>query len=228
MATFIQEDDFRFSEQLNTFAEKLPNYATTLGLTAAEVAGSVADAAYFAHIIGIITPIRTYSKAITNYKDLARHGNGSEVMGALPTPPTLGTAPTLVDANIEKRFSDLAARIKKSPNYTKTIGEDLGIEKAQTSFNPQDGQPTFYIELEAGHPVLVWKKGKYQGVEIWKDSGSGWAKLDKDNNPNYTDESPLPAAGASAVWNYKMIYLYKDATVGRWSNEVSVTVNGAV
>ena len=65
-------------------------------------------------------------------------------------------------------------------------------------------------------------------MEIWKDSGKGFEKLDKDFFPDFTDKTALPAPGASILWKYKMIYLLKDETVGNWSDEVSVTVSGAV
>lgn len=56
----------------------------------------------------------------------------------------------------------------------------------------------------------------------------GFIKLDRDFNPDYIDKTPLPAEGISAVWKYKMIYLYKDEVVGEWSDEVTTTVYGNV
>jgi hypothetical protein len=34
--------------------------------------------------------------------------------------------------------------------------------------------------------------------------------------------------GQSAVWKYKLIYVYNDETIGSWSDEVAVTVVGEV
>ena len=136
----------------------------------------------------------------------------------------------MVAANVQKRFAEIIQDCVRSGNYTIGIGEDLGIEKPETVFDPQLGQPEFEIELNSGgRPNLLWPKGKFQGIEIWKDSdGTGFKFLDKDFNPDYLDKSALPAAGTSAVWKYKMIYLFQDEQVGNWSEEVVITVYGNV
>ncbi len=169
-----------------------------------------------------------FSESVTSYKNLLRYGNGTQVLGAFPPQPQLPNSPA-VPANVQERFSKLVQRIKGSPNYTKTIGEDLGIEADTSAFDPEAGKPVIKTAYSSGgHPVLKWKKGKFQGVEIWKNTGSGWVKLDTDSSPDYTDKTELPPVGQTAVWKYKMIYLYKDAVVGEWSDEVTVTVLGSV
>jgi hypothetical protein len=171
---------------------------------------------------------QTFAEAVTKYKDLLRYGNGTEVLGAFPTVPSVPIAPP-AGANVQERFSKLVQRIKGSPNYSKSIGEDLDIEVKEEPFDPQAGKPEIKTAYSSGgHPVLKWKKGKYQGVEVWKNTGTGWQKLDIDTSPDYTDKTALPAAGQTAVWQYKMIYLYKDAQAGNWSDEATVTVSGNV
>jgi hypothetical protein len=116
----------------------------------------------------------------------------------------------------------------QQPTSLEAIGQDLGILGSNTPFKPQDGKPTFKIEFSSGgHPNLVWKKGKFQGVEIHKSlDGVNFTRLDKDFSPDFIDKTDLPDAGKSAVWYYKMIYLYKDEIVGNWSDVASVTVSG--
>ena len=59
------------------------------------------------------------------------------------------------------------------------------------------------------------------------DDSKGWVALAVDMKPNFTDDlSPLPAAGHSALWTYRAIYLLNDADFGQWSDAVSVTVAG--
>jgi hypothetical protein len=97
------------------------------------------------------------------------------------------------------------------------------------SFNATTGKPDFFIEFSSGgHPNLRWTKGKFEGVEIWKDSGTGFAKLDRDMRTDYIDKTNLPVAGATAIWKYKMIYVVSDEVVGNWSDVVSVFVMGEV
>jgi len=43
MATFIERDDEKFMIQLNTFANKLPQYMFTLGFTQTDVDAANAD-----------------------------------------------------------------------------------------------------------------------------------------------------------------------------------------
>ena len=50
--------------------------------------------------------------------------------------------------------------------------------------------------------------------------------LNINNEPNTTDTTPLPAAGASAMWKYKAIYRLHDEQVGQWSDVISVSVGG--
>jgi len=229
MATIIEQSDEGLKTQLNTFCGKIDNYTLILGLTAGDVTSIKNDNKFFSYVLDGVNAFRTFAQTMTGYKDLLRYGKEDEVLPAFPTIPTLPAAPAAVVANIQKRFARLIQDCVNSSNYTKSIGEDLGIEAPTTPFDPNTGKPKFKIEFSSGgQPDLIWKKGKFQGVEIWKDTGTGLKFLDKDFSPDYIDKSPLPAAGVSAVWKYKMIYLYKDEVVGNWSDEVSTTVYGNV
>lgn len=229
MATFINPADGGFGTQLDNFCNKVDTYAATLGLDAAAVAGIKKDRDYYLYVLEGLQAFQTFGETMTAYKNLLRYGQGTDVLPAFPTIPELGVAPVLVAANVQRRFARLIQDCVNSANYTKTIGEDLGIEAPETPFDPAQGKPVFKNTVaSAGHPVLVWKKGKFQGVEIWKNTGGGYQKLDRDLSPDYIDKSPLPPAGQSAVWKYKMIYIYKDEPVGQYSEEVAVTVYGAV
>lgn len=124
-----------------------------------------------------------------------RYGNGNEVLGAFPVPPALPTPlPTVTSANAQGRFADLISDCTNSnKNYTKTIGEDLGIKTAETPFNPADGQPLLEPGYSTGgRPELKWKKGKFEGIEVWIDrnDGKGWVYLDKDMRPTLPIKLP--------------------------------------
>lgn len=227
MASFIATTDDGFIIQLSTFCGKIGTYSTLLGVTAGEITAINNDFSLMAWTVTSQNQIQSFAQNFTNFKDLLRYGHSTDVLSQIPTVPVFGAAPALVDAS----FSDLVKRIKGSPKYTKTIGEDLGIEVAHTPFDPQLGKPVFKTTFSSGgHPHLIWKKGKFQGIEIWvtRKTGGTWEKLDRDFNPDFTDKTQLPPAGTSEVWSYKMIYLYKDEVVGDWSDVASVTVQGSV
>ena len=231
MPTFIERTDEGFDSQLDNFCNKIDTYNILLGVSNGQVTAIKLDRDNFHYGVHASILIDAFKQNVTGWKRLLRYGNGSEILPAFPTQPTLPATPVLVGANVQERFARLIQQIVANTNYTTSIGEDLGIEAPVTPFNPNDGTPTFKIGFSSGgHPNLIWKKGKFQGVEIWKstDNGASWQKLDKDFSPDYIDKSELPPVGESKVWNYKMIYLYKDEVVGNWSNEVSVTVQGQV
>ena len=229
MATFINTSDDGLNAQLKTFAQKIDTYKTPLGLDGAEVLSIKADSKFFDYVMSGVDGYRTLSQGMTAFKDLLRYGHNTDVLPAFPIPPVLGVVPPAVLANMQSRFARIIQHCVDSANYTKAIGEDLGIEAPVTPFDPNTGKPSFKIAMSSGgHPNLVWKKGKFQGVEIWKDPGTGFVKLDRDFSPDYIDKSPLPALGNSAVWKYKMIYINKDEVAGNYSDEAVVTVYGNV
>lgn len=66
------------------------------------------------------------------------------------------------------------------------------------------------------------------GIHIYVDrSNSGvFTYLARDSKPNFIDNAPLPPAGQSAVWAYKVIYVKNDEEVGLVSDVLNVTVSG--
>jgi hypothetical protein len=232
MADFVENDDQAFATQLNDFAFGLtPTYGGLLGFSAGEITAAENDAALFAYLVARQSEVQAYSQDFTGYKNLARYGNGTEVLPAtIPVIAAFPAAPTVTAANIEDRFRKRAAKAKSSPNYTTNIGETLRIVAPEETFDPLTGKPTFKVFMDSGSPLLKWVKGKFQGVEIWADhnDGRGWQKQERDFKSPWVDHFALPAAGQSAAWKYKMIYVLNDETTGLWSDEVTVTVYGSV
>jgi len=147
--------------------------------------------------------------------------------GAKTTPPTLAPAPAEVAADIFGRIAALAARIKKHPGYTESIGQDLSIIGAEQTIDFENLKPVLKLSLKAGHPNVGWTKQALDAVEIWVDRGSGtFAFLAIDTVPDYLDTASLPAPGASAVWKYKAIYRLSDEQVGQWSDVAAIIVMG--
>jgi len=231
MATFIERTDEKYLLQVNKFCDRIDTYAATLGVSAAKIAAIKADNDLFRKTFLYLGQFRGFAESVTNYKELLRYGKNNESLGAFPIAPVIETPPPApTSANAQKRFADIIQDCAQSPNYSKAIGEDLGIEAPATPFNPAEGQPALTPGYSTGgHPELKWKKGKFEGIEIWIDrgDGKGWVYLDKDMRPDFTDKiTPLPASGASAVWKYRAIYLHKGEQVGQWSLTVPITVHG--
>ena len=226
-STFIEKTDIKFSAQLTKFASKIPGYASTVGVTATEKNSAIADALFFAYVIVWMATNRDFSAASTSYKDSARVAIGAEVLPAVPPTPVADTPPALVEAGIEKRYSDLAARIKKSPNYTPAIGDALGITKSVTPFVPGDGKPILTLKLvEGGFPQIKYPKGKYQSALIQKLNGAVWELLTISVPAKYVDKADMPASGETKIVSYRAIYMYKGIQVGSRSDVFTITVTG--
>lgn len=227
-ASFIKPNDQHFAQQIYQFGQQLPNYLTILGITATEQAQAQADAAYMKWIIDCLEITRQFSESWTNFKDNARNGVEGLPLNPPVAPEFPEMPPVAVPSGIEERFSKLAARCKSSRNYTKAIGESLGIEIPQSDFNPNEGKPEVKIRLNGdGKPEILWKKGKFDGVAIERREENGnFTRLDTDLRPNYTDNSAIAPAGQAKKYYYRLRYLYKEALVGFWSDEVAITVTG--
>ncbi len=230
VATFIARRDDAFEAQVVTFCSKIGGYSGTLGLDPVKVAAVIADQRLYSYILLMHDLFFTFSQDLTAYKQLLRHGIDEQVLGAIPVIPTAPLpVPAVTFSNMQKRFADLIQDCVRSSNFSNAIGEDLGIIAPGTPFDPQSGKPVFKATYSSGgYPLLVWKKGRFDGVNIYKNTGSGYVKLDFDGKPDYIDKTDLPPAGESKVWKYKLIYVFNDAEVGSFSEEVAVTVYGNV
>jgi hypothetical protein len=224
---YLPSDDAGKAAWLNNLSGKLPAYQAALGLTAADVASVTADAAFFNYALGAQQEVAAYAQQWTAYKNSARNGSGP-ALGLAPVPPSLGIAPTEVAPGIIGRATALAARIKVAPGYTDSIGQALQLIGADNPVDPTTLKPVLDVELDAGEVEISWLKQGMDGLEIQVDrgDGKGFVFLAIDTIPNYTDTAPMPAAGQSALWKYKAIYLQADQRVGQWSDVVSIPVAG--
>jgi hypothetical protein len=211
---------------LNNFNAALPQYAAALGLTTAEVQTVSRDAAWFAYVFQLQNDARQYLQAMTQYKNSMRSNSLQTANMPLPTLPTIGTPPTPAPAGIFNRIATLVMRIKRAPGYSPAIGQALDIIPAETTFNPNDMAPDLSIRIDAGHPLLRWKKGEADGAAIYVDrrDGNGFALLVETVKTSYIDIAPLPANTFSASWDYKARYFIGDDEVGNFSPVISINV----
>lgn len=227
MSNYLETNDEKFAIQIGNFGSKLGDYLTLFGLAENEVTGAQEDAAYFQWIVSNVEKVDTYKRNWTSFKTIAKKGATNITNNTVPNPAVLDTMPKAVAPGIQFRFTTLVNRIKAHQNYTVGIGQNLGIELSSIQKLDLDAaHPTLKIVIRAGKVNLDWKKGKFDGIVIEKDSGTGFVMLDKDLHPNFVDNSPLPAQGESVIWKYRAMYLFSDNQVGFWSNVVTTSVSG--
>lgn len=220
---FIPKDDEGKAALFERFRTAIPVHAAALGLSAADTAGQAADAAWFRYILNRAIVTRNAGSQWTAYKKRVLERGGE---ATLPVDPPLPLPePPAVAPGILARFRALVRRIKVAPGYTVAVGEALGIVSTEAADpDPATLAPRISLRITGGQVVVVWNKGKQEGVEIQKDSGNGWEYLAADTRPNFTDPTAFPAP--PAVWKYRAIYTRDAQKLGQLSQVAAITVGG--
>ncbi len=215
---------------LGNFKNKLPGYATPLGLAAGVVTAAEADCDWVSYVLGTWLPaIRAFAEAGTDAATEAQTGDGAALM-SLPTfTPPAGGVPTNTGALT--RIFDLVQTIKNAAGYTEAIGSDLGVigsEKSAPDF-ATFGPVLKITRAPAGITVGWGWQGKQAfldiiEIQVDRGGGAGWQLLAFDTTPGYNDTEPIPATPVK--WQYRAIYRVGDQRVGQWSAAVAVVVGG--
>ena len=178
-----------FVLQLKTFASKIGTYEIPLGLAHAKVLSIQADALYCDYILEAADAFDTYSQGMNKYKDILLGRIRNETLGALPTIPVLAAAPPAVAGDVRKRFSDLIADCKRSPNFNEAIAEDLGILAPENPSDPDTAKPviTKFNALPDGIKIDFKKQGWFGVMGYVSNDGVNWTKGEKDLQSPYED-----------------------------------------
>jgi len=180
---------------LNTFAGKvseagstLPTKGEELGLTAAEVAGVLADNAMYGFCIGNQDNFKDEKEARTKYKNRAATGAEGVVMEPYPV-VTPVTPPTAVPQGIFKRIPLLVARIKANQNYNTTVGEAFGIIGDEDTFDRDTFKPGLKVTNTQQGRLVEFVKDQTDGVNVnSREVGQTvWTLLGRDNFSPYLD-----------------------------------------
>lgn len=211
---------------MNNFSSKIVNYATQVGITAAEVTAIQKDAAMFNYVINMLEGYKQTLNNITSYKNLLKHAVGQQHLGALPTPPSLPTAPALVTEGAFDRVSNYVKRIKSSANYNEAMGNDLGIIAPVQTFDASTMQPELKVTLDGDRPHIKCAKSYSDAIDLYVDrkDGAGFVLIGRLTKPDYIDIVSLPANVSLAEWDYKARYVIANEVVGVMSAIASIVV----
>lgn len=221
MADYIPSTDSELKSWLENFNLKLPAHAGTFGITTAQLASVNADQLNFSYWFDQNILFRDEKEERVSYKNLLRDGPIGTPAGTPPTPPVIPAAPAAVLPGIVPRSRELAQFLKNHPSYTVSIGQDLDIIGTEDNTQKSTLKPILKLTLEGPGVKVQWKKGIAEGIRIEKDSGSGWALIGIDVEPDFTDTTPITAP---AMWKYRAKYLISDEPVGLWSDVASIAV----
>lgn len=211
---------------LSNFSNRLGQYRVALGFTQADVNSVIADADMFAYTVQMLEAARQYTQAMSTLKKQLRSSPQQVAMPAMPVLPNIGNVPAAVNSGVFNRVAIMVNTIKQHGAYTPTMGTDLGIVAPVVPFNPSAMTPVLSIRLEAGFPLLKWKKGDADSVNIYVDrhDNNGFVLLRNTVRNEYLDTQALPPNTYTATWDYKLRYKIGDDEVGNFSPIISINV----
>jgi hypothetical protein len=234
MPDFINPSDGGFATQLVNASSKAPQYAGLLNLSQSQIDGLKHDADYTVWCVGVKTYIHTRGLEATGFTHHLRSpetGKHGQPLGTPPTTFAFAAPPPAVLPDVEGRFRAFAKYCKAQPSYTDAIGLDLGIV-ASGSAVPllATVKPVLKLAVEAGAVAVHFAKGKMEGIEVYRDNGTGGFVFIGVGTSGgaFIDHTPLPPNNAPQVWTYKAIFRYKGVQVGLMSNEVKITAMSVV
>jgi len=231
---FMPAGDAAKQPWLNNFVDKLMDatkgYAAKYSIPAATVTALDSGRKWVNAIMTALTGIRTASQNFTAFKDQLFTGAGIITKPGTPafTFPDPVAAPLF--AGVFTLAGTVGTQIKDALHYSVADGEDMGLEGAvATPVAAGTDQPDFSKSHigTGGHPELRWIRGSHTATRILVDRGDGKGEvlLTISTLSHYTD-TVLPAAGATASYTYRGIFLVGDEEYGQWSQPFQITVRG--
>lgn len=212
---------------VQNFKAKIANYASVLGLDAAQLAYAQALCTNFIDAFNATEQCKSTMVAMTHWRDQVFYGEptGSDAQPApaFPTPPA-----TDYKLGVVTEFFRLRDRIVASTNYSAAIGEDLGIVGA--SIIPPDPE-TVVPNLKATATAGYWVQltGSMQGADAlrveYAPSGGNFAPIAfLTNTPGSFQITPAnPSQPESGL--IRAVYIKKNTEYGNYSANYPVTVS---
>ncbi len=200
MADYIPNALPKFTDWVGLQTRKRPEYAATLGWSAAEVqARAEADAAVLAATTEAADALKTATAKVTVRDEAIRAYN--------------------VQARLD------VARAKTTPGYTEAIGKDCEWLTTAPTAAPDTLQPTLDASDSAEGIVLKWSKNGQDGVNVYRRPAgtAAWGRvLAFDSRSPYIDTE----TGLAGTYEYYVQLMKDDRPVGLPSAIVPATHGG--
>ena len=199
MPLFVERDEYDFFLRSVKFCDVIDKYYSLLGLDYSEVEAYKNENELFNYVFAHQAAYGSLAESFMRYKI----------------------------CNMQKLYNNLALQCKSSSNYTAAIGAHLGIDTMFKRDRLVSDSPKLSLTFNAyGQPVLMWKEGLFDSIEIWKDwgRGRGYEKFYTGCGGEYSDKSALPRDRCE-VWKYTAIYVFKNEMIGNWSDECEAIVH---
>lgn len=206
---------------------KLPIQGPNLGLSATEITDAIADSVCYIWIVKDWNgALQQKALEATTYKTLIANGTGSDIV-PLPANLVFDQAPPMRIPGVLTRISTLVQKIKLSPNYTDSIGQDLGTVGVQV--NTAHLVPEFTVSTERGiegeRVKLTFTKYGHDGVSIeCRRNDGSWEIIGIAMQKPWYDERPLLVANSPESREYRLRWCDRGAVNGELTPVQKVTV----
>ena len=206
---------------------KLPIQGPNLGISATEITDAIADSVCYIWIVKDWNgALQQKALEATTYKTLIGSGTGSDVV-PLPANLVFDQAPPMRIPGVLTRISTLVQKMKLSPNYTDSIGQDLGTVGVQV--NAAHLVPEFTVSTERGiegvRVKLTFTKYGHDGVSIeCRRNDGSWEIIGIAMQKPWYDERPLLVANTPESREYRLRWWDKGSVNGELTPVQRVTV----
>jgi hypothetical protein len=228
MARIVEQRIFQKHSLNQIESEELDLFVACMFMRTERMKNTVTSAVYYQHVVLNHNIVQTVARTWTNLKKSLRRGKASAEVDDLPA-LVLPAPPPAVGPGVERRFRALVRQVKISPNYTPTIGHEVGIEASDPAAPDSITiQPRLTATINGNQVELGWDWQGYRAfldlceLQVNRNDGRGFVPLTHSVKTGCRDTTPFPAA--PVPWQYRAIYHADGKQVGAWSQIVSVTV----
>ncbi|MEQ1862843.1 MAG: hypothetical protein ABMA13_23220 [Chthoniobacteraceae bacterium] len=233
---YLPNDDAGVLAVLVALDMNLPGaLATKYGVTAPDLLRLRHGRYAYGWFIDAKETAQQYSQSMTDTHQSMFDGP-ADALQPLPGLPTLPAAPVFNDPEVtcqfEPGFFDFLTRlvqaIKNHAAYDVPDGLLLKIEGAEIPPPDMGIVPEVDWEMAAsGRPILIVKKGVFQGYTVWVARGAGaMTETGFSTTRKFEVPLPLPAAGQAEIWKVQVQYRYQNQPFGQKSQTVEIPVRG--
>jgi hypothetical protein len=119
----------------------------------------------------------------------------------------------------------LARRMKCHPDYTKGVGVQFGIEGSTSNYDLNNAAPDLSaIDKTGGTVELRFTRHGSDGIDIYlqREQDVEWQLVGRAMTSPFQDIRPLLVPGKSEIRRYTAVYMQKNQSIGRYSNDVAI------
>lgn len=228
MADYMPTNETNLDTWFQNFSNKMQTAGNQHGFSADEIKQTADDYSVLHSLIHGAETMRVNASEYTAYKNIVVFGGATSPTPAFPA-MSLPTEPTFtvgIKAGIVERTRALVKRLKVSPNYNESVGQDFQVIGTTNDRSVNgDAKPVLKIKALANSLVEIsFVKGEADGIELELQRGSetGWTRIGKFIKTPAEDDTPTITPNTPEVRRYRGRFLEGNKPVGLFSDIASI------